>query len=65
MKNRDKTSIKEKNRDYERNNYNLCCADQRIYADDFKSDMRNNINADNIPTKEGLDGNSDVLLDEE
>lgn len=30
-----------------------------------EGDITNNINADNIPTKEGLDGNSDVLLDEE
>ena len=30
-----------------------------------EGDITNNINADNIPTKECLDGNSDVLLDEE
>lgn len=30
-----------------------------------EGDITNNINADNIPIKEGLDGNSDVLLDEE
>ena len=30
-----------------------------------EGDITNNINADNIPIKEGWDGNSDVLLDEE
>ena len=31
----------------ERSNNNLCRTDQRVYADDFKFDMWNNINADN------------------